>query len=117
MTRSFNTAAPCRQSLHYMLSPTQRLPRLDRFINQEKYFVIHAPRQVGKTTAIQAIAQNLTAQGQHCAVVVPAETSAAFDHDPIAGLTEFANTALELAEKFHIDLPQLAAHLHNHLPK
>jgi internalin A len=36
---------------------------------------------------------------------------------PIAGLTEFTNTALELAEKFHINLPELAAQLHNHLPK
>jgi internalin A len=36
---------------------------------------------------------------------------------PIAGLTEFANTALELAEKLHINLPELAVQIQNHLPK
>jgi hypothetical protein len=83
MTRHFNTAGPCRQNLHYMLSPTSRLPRLDQFIEQENYFVIHAPRQIGKTTAIQALAQDLTTEGHYTAVVVSAETGAAFSHDPI----------------------------------
>jgi hypothetical protein len=31
MPRHFNTAGPCRPKLHYMLSPTSRLPRIDRF--------------------------------------------------------------------------------------
>jgi hypothetical protein len=83
MTRYFNTAGPCRSDLHYMLSPLSRLPKIDRLINQENYFIIHAPRQIGKTTAIQALAQYLTTQGRYTAVVVSAETGAAFSHDPI----------------------------------
>jgi hypothetical protein len=83
MTRYFNTAGPCRADLHYMLSPLSRLPKIDRLINQENYFIIYAPRQIGKTTAIQSLAQDLTTQGHYTAVVVSAETGAAFSHDPI----------------------------------
>lgn len=51
MSRWFNTAGPCKADIHYMLSPTSRLPDLERLIAQQNYFVIHAPRQTGKTTA------------------------------------------------------------------
>ncbi|CDN15393.1 hypothetical protein RintRC_4620 [Richelia intracellularis] len=40
-----------------MLPPTVRLPNLERLIAQQSYFVIHAPRQTGKTTAMLALAQ------------------------------------------------------------
>jgi hypothetical protein len=83
MTRYFNTAGLCRSDLHYMLSPLSRLPKIDRLIHQENYFIIHAPRQIGKTTAIQALAQDLTTQGHYTAVVVSVETGAAFSHDLI----------------------------------
>jgi hypothetical protein len=46
----FNTAGLCQADIHYMLLPTQRLPDLERLIEQRNYFVIHAPRQTGKTT-------------------------------------------------------------------
>jgi hypothetical protein len=82
MTRHFNTAGPCQSDMHYMLSPMIRLPQVERLITQHNYFVIHAPRQIGKTTAIQALAQKLTSQGKYTAVVVSAETGAAFGNDP-----------------------------------
>jgi hypothetical protein len=54
MSRWFNIADPCRADIHYMLPPTIRLPNLERVIEQHNYFVIHAPRQTGKTTAMLA---------------------------------------------------------------
>ncbi len=50
-----------------MLSPLARLPQLERLIEQRGYFVIYAPRQSGKTTAMLALAQQLTASGQYSA--------------------------------------------------
>lgn len=64
MPKWFNTAGPCQPDIHYMLSPTQRFPGIKRIINQRGYFVIHAPRQTGKTTAMLALAQELTASGE-----------------------------------------------------
>jgi hypothetical protein len=35
MTRWFNIAGPCKDDIHYMLSPTVRLPDLEELIEQE----------------------------------------------------------------------------------
>ena len=81
MKRWFNTAGPCRPERHYMLPPLQRIPLVQRLVEQESYFVIHAPRQVGKTTAIRSLAQQLTASGEYAAIVLSAEVSAPFSQD------------------------------------
>ncbi|NET61815.1 MAG: AAA family ATPase [Symploca sp. SIO2E6] len=78
----FNTAGPCQADIHYMLSPIARLPQLARLIEQRGYFVIHAPRQTGKTTAMMALAQQLTEGGKYTAVMLSVEVGAAFPHDP-----------------------------------
>jgi hypothetical protein len=81
MTRWFNTAGPCRAERHYMLPPITRLPQVERLVDQESYFVIHAPRQIGKTTAITGLAQQLTASGRYTAIVLSAEVGAPFSQD------------------------------------
>ncbi|KOP22546.1 CyrO [Hapalosiphon sp. MRB220] len=88
MSRWFNTAGPCQADIHYMLPPTVRLPNLSRLIEQRNYFVIHAPRQTGKTTAMLALAQQLTLSGRYTAVMVSAEVGAPFSDDP--GAAELA---------------------------
>mgnify|MGYP001801278920 CR=1 FL=1 len=82
MPKWFNTAGPCKADLHYMLSPLARLPQLERLVMQQGYFVIHAPRQTGKTTTMLALAHRLTASGNYTAVMVSAEVGVAFPHDP-----------------------------------
>ena len=82
MPKWFNTAGPCKSDIHYMLSPTERLPELKQLIAQQNYFVIHAPRQTGKTTAMLALAQELTASRNYIAVLFSLETGAAFSSKP-----------------------------------
>jgi hypothetical protein len=81
MPRCFNTAGPCQDDIHYMLPPTRRLPMLERLIRQRSYFVLHAPRQVGKTTAMIAVAQELMASGQYTSALVSAEAGSAFGNE------------------------------------
>ncbi|MDJ0798610.1 MAG: AAA family ATPase [Calothrix sp. MO_167.B12] len=88
MPRWFNTAGPCKPDKHYMLPPTSRLPDLETLIEQESYFVVHAPRQTGKTTAMLALAQQLTASGRYASVMVSVEVGSAFNNDP--GAAELA---------------------------
>ena len=88
MSRWFNIAGPCKDDIHYMLSPTIRLPDLEELIRQRSYFVLHAPRQTGKTTAMLALAQQLTATESYAAVMVSVEVGSAFNHDP--GAAELA---------------------------
>ncbi|MFM7560138.1 MAG: ATP-binding protein, partial [Cylindrospermopsis raciborskii] len=84
VNRWFNIAGPCKDNIHYMLSPTSRLPDLSMLIEQQSYFVLHAPRQTGKTTAMLSLAKQLTATGNYAAVMVSVEVGSAFNHDPSA---------------------------------
>ena len=55
--RFFNTAGPVRSENHYCLPPLTRwdLEEILLLIDQKKYFVLHAPRQTGKTTCLLAL--------------------------------------------------------------
>lgn len=88
MPRHFNTAGPCKADIHYMLPPLARLPEVYPMIDQQGCFVLHAPRQTGKTTAMLALGQELTAAGRYVAVMVSMEVGAAFPEDP--GAAELA---------------------------
>ena len=88
MTRFFNTAGPCRPERHYMLPPERRLPEVRGLVAQESYFVLHAPRQVGKTTALRSLAESLTREGRFAAVLVSMEAGAAGPDD--VGAAELA---------------------------
>ena len=81
--RFFNTGGPCNPLYHYMLSADQRLheENVMRLIEQQAYFILHAPRQTGKTTAILELAQRLRASGRYIAAVVSLEVGAAFPND------------------------------------
>jgi hypothetical protein len=63
MPRRFNTSGPCNPAKHYTLPPLARLPEVQRHFDREEYFVLHAPRQTGKTTAMRALAEALRAKG------------------------------------------------------
>jgi hypothetical protein len=66
--RYFNTAGPCVPERHYMLSPEARLPRARSLAERGFYFVVHAPRQTGKTTTMTALTRQLTAEGKRVAL-------------------------------------------------
>ncbi len=86
--KHFNNAGPCKPDIHYMLPVASRLPEVRRLVDQQNYFVIHAPRQIGKTTTMMQLAQELTAEGRYTALLVSAEVGSAFNHDP--GAAELA---------------------------
>jgi hypothetical protein len=71
--RYFNTTGPCDPALHYMLPASARLPGARQLIDEGRYFVVHAPRQTGKTTTITALAREVTADGGHAALRVSIE--------------------------------------------
>jgi hypothetical protein len=86
--RFFNTAGPNQPERHYTLPLLARLPRVRRLIDQGLYFVLHAPRQVGKTTSLLGLARELTAEGAYVAVLVSMEVGAPFSGD--VGAAELA---------------------------
>ena len=64
--RDFNTEGPVNSAKHYCIPPLERvdLPEILRLIHREKYFVLHAPRQTGKTSTLLALADKLNATGK-----------------------------------------------------
>ena len=76
--RYFNTTGPCEAERHYMLPPQQRMPALLPFVEQQLYYVVHAARQTGKSTAMIAFARRLREQG-HAAVYASLEESQGLD--------------------------------------
>ncbi len=66
--KSFNVAGPCVPSEHYMLSALGRLPGVSDLIVGKQFFVIHAARQSGKTTALKYLTRAINASGNMCAL-------------------------------------------------
>src|SRR5215212_1318648 len=64
MRPRFNTTGPCFPDEHYMLPPERRLGRVLELIGRNKYFVLHAGRQTGKTTSLIWLEQHLPTQGK-----------------------------------------------------
>jgi len=81
--RFFNTAGPVNCKKHYCLPPLERvnLPEIMRLISQEKYFVLHAPRQVGKTSTLLALMETLNRQGKYRCLYVNIEAAQAARED------------------------------------
>ena len=55
--RYFNTAGPVVAAVHYCIPPLERvnLRELWSLVREGRCFVLHAPRQTGKTSALLAL--------------------------------------------------------------
>ncbi|MBK5969918.1 MULTISPECIES: P-loop NTPase family protein [Thiorhodovibrio] len=78
--RFFNTEGPVRADKHYQLDPLHRWNLADilRLIEQEKYFLLHAPRQTGKTSCLLALMAHLNREGRYLAVYANLEGAQAY---------------------------------------
>ena len=62
--RFFNTAGPIRPDDHYAIAPLDRVDvdELLSLIRAKQYFVLHAPRQTGKISALIALRDRRSGQ-------------------------------------------------------
>ena len=63
--RFFNTEGPVRAEDHYAIPPLKRgnVAEILQLIRDKRYFVLHAPRQTGKTSALIALRDLLNSGG------------------------------------------------------
>ncbi len=103
----FNTAGPVNPAKHYTLDPFARLVDNDllSLVAQEKYFVLHAPRQTGKTSALLGLLSELNASGDYCCVYMNVEVAQGLREDIGAA---FATILDQLARRIDFHLPDLA---------
>lgn len=83
MERFFNTAGPNNIEDSYTLNPLARfdLDDIMTLIQQKRYFVLHAPRQTGKTSCMLALRDYLNAAGDYIAVYANVEGGQASRND------------------------------------
>lgn len=83
MERYFNTAGPNRPEIEYTIDPLSRFDLDDilGLIGQGKYFVLHAPRQTGKTSCMIALRDCLNHSGDYIAVYANVEGGQASRND------------------------------------
>jgi hypothetical protein len=86
--RQFNTAGPCKADKHYLIDPLARIDHLEvlALIRDERYFVLHAPRQTGKTTSLLALISYLNATSDYRAVYANIEGAQTARHDVARGI-------------------------------
>lgn len=101
--RFFNTAGPVNCQKHYCLDPLQRiqLEEILSLIEQEKYFVLHAPRQTGKTTCLLALMDYLNREGRYACVYANVESAQAARENVEQGITDILR---ELGSRAQIHL-------------
>ena len=63
--RFFNTVGSIIPEDHYFLPHRLNENQLMEFIEKKYYFILHAPRQSGKTTAVLEFVNELNKQGKH----------------------------------------------------
>lgn len=83
LPKFFNTAGPIQPDIHYNVDPLSRidLEEIEQLIYQRKYFVLHAPRQTGKTSCLLALRDYLNARGEFIAVYTNVEAGQAARND------------------------------------
>ena len=79
MKMHFNTAGPQQIERHYTIDPLVRIDQalIEDLVDQQRYFVLHAPRQTGKTTCMLALRDFFNAGGHYCALYVNIEAAQA----------------------------------------
>lgn len=105
--RYFNTAGPIKKDLHYHIAPLQRwdMQHIMELMEQQKYFVVHAPRQTGKTTALLALQDELNQGGVYEALYANVEPAQAARNDYQAGVKTIVDIISENhASRFGNDL-------------
>ena len=99
--RFFNTAGPIKPDRHYHIPPLERLD-LDEvlaLIEQEKYFVLHAPRQTGKTSALLALMEELNGSGWYRCVYINVEIGQSAREDVGAAMQAILSELASRAER------------------
>jgi hypothetical protein len=103
--RFFNNAGPSVEGQHYMIDPLERLDLAEvlAMIEQQRYFVLHAPRQTGKTTSLLALMAYLNRQGRYLAVYANIEAAQALRHQVEKAMRTICNVIASSARDYGVD--------------
>ena len=101
--RFFNTAGPIVPERHYYIPTKDRInvEEILHLIDQMKYFILHAPRQSGKTTTLLALMKMLNESGKYKCLYVNVESAQAA-RENVEEVNRSILEALESSEDIHL---------------
>ena len=90
----FTTEGPVNSEDHYCLPPLERfdLEEVLNLIARKKYFLLHAPRQTGKTTSLLALMDYLNQEGTYRTLYANIETAQAARENVDKGIVAVVQT-------------------------
>jgi len=101
MPRYFNTTGFCRPEKHYMVDPTRGLmSSVNQLIENEQYFLIHAPRQSGKTTLLHSLCRQINAEGKYIALTFSMENAGTQEMELGEAMRVSIESLYEMAKQF-----------------
>ncbi len=100
----FNTAGPVVSEKDYFIPPLERVDKDEFFhlIENWRYFILHAPRQTGKTSVLRALMRELNEIGRYRAVYVNVEGAQAAREDVSLAMRAIL-TVLSSSATIHLD--------------
>lgn len=106
--RFFNTTGPCNPDMHYMLPPEDRLvgAQLHRYIRDQLYWVLHAPRQTGKTTFLQSWMREINAGTEGLSCYVSVERCQGVP-EPGKAMPAICNAIKEYTDRAGLEVPEV----------
>ncbi len=86
--KHFNTAGPVNMDNHYKLDPLTRwnLNEVIKLIDDKKYFLLHAPRQSGKTSCLLALRDKINSEDKYNCLYVNIESARGAKNNIEAGI-------------------------------
>jgi hypothetical protein len=106
----FNTAGPGILEDHYMIDPLRRInyDEVRMLISQKRYFILHAPRQTGKTTLLLAMIKKINEEGIYHCVYVNVESAQTARNDVTRGLkTILSRLESSIKRSLGIHIPEI----------
>lgn len=99
MQKHFNTTGPVHPDEHYCIDPLTRIDweEVQHLIAMKKFFVLHAPRQTGKTSVLFAMMNALNRSGAYLALYINVEAAQSARGDVERGMRTIVGNLVESA--------------------
>nr|VFK29949.1 MAG: AAA domain-containing protein [Candidatus Kentron sp. MB]VFK31916.1 MAG: AAA domain-containing protein [Candidatus Kentron sp. MB]VFK76172.1 MAG: AAA domain-containing protein [Candidatus Kentron sp. MB] len=100
--KTFSTAGPVKSDDHYNIPALSRwdTDEIYRLIEEKRYFVLHAPRQTGKTTCLFALMEKLNREDHYTALYVNVEPAQAMRGNVETGMRTILDAFVSSADQY-----------------
>ncbi|WP_234118270.1 AAA-like domain-containing protein [Clostridium hydrogenum] len=113
MNREFNITGTCIPEKHYMVDTSNKLDKIFKLIEKEKYFIINRPRQYGKTTTLFLLNKRLKNSADYLPIKISFE---GIDYTSYENAISFINTFLQMiADNLELNEKTLSAFVNTEL--